>query len=121
VIRSHFRELLSLSLDSTEVFVHPDDDVPFCGRLRELMEPVQRVQQRLAAGDHRVDVKAASAACRIAISVPPEKSRGTGLVPFRPNAQGSPERGSRLAIAFGCMLEELATQVRAGQRDDDRH
>jgi hypothetical protein len=38
----HFRKSLSLSLDSTELFVHPDDDVPLCGSLRKFMKSVQR-------------------------------------------------------------------------------
>ena len=43
-IRRHLRELLPLRLDSTEIFVHPDNDVPFCRRLREFMKAVQCIE-----------------------------------------------------------------------------
>src|SRR6185312_9405792 len=54
--RRHVRELLAIGLDSSEVLIYPDNNVPVLSRLRKFMEPVKRVEQCLPAGDNGVHI-----------------------------------------------------------------
>src|SRR5690242_11291454 len=54
---AHVLETLTVALDSTEIFVQPNNDVAFGGALSKALEPEQRIEERLATCDDGVHVE----------------------------------------------------------------
>src|SRR5579864_7346966 len=54
----HLLEPFAITLDAPEVLIQPDHNIALRCAIGKALESVQRVEERLPAGYHRVDVEA---------------------------------------------------------------